>query len=308
MAEVLVRVQDFRKSYSGVPAVDGISFEVTRGEVFALLGPNGAGKTSTLESLEGLRRPDGGSLSVAGIDPVRNPRRLAAIIGVQLQTSALPPAMTVDEAMTFFCTYHRVGVRHDLVERLGLAEKRRSQYGLLSVGQQRRLALTIAVAHEPRVLFLDEPTAGLDVQSRAELHDLVRELGSRGTTIVLATHDMAEAEKLADRAAILLNGRIAALGSPRQLTASGRGKTRISVATENGRLLREPTAFPAAEPAGHSEGYAVYLSSQPGRSVSAILAWLESTGDPLVDLRVERPTLEERFLEITGVARKGANS
>jgi ABC-2 type transport system ATP-binding protein len=305
MAEILVRVRDFHKSYGGVPAVKGISFEVAQGEIFALLGPNGAGKTSTLESLEGLRRPDGGSLSIAGIDPVRNPRRLAPVIGVQLQTAALPPAMTVDEAMTFFCTYHRVRVRHDLVERLGLSEKRRTQYGLLSAGQQRRLALAIAVAHEPKVLFLDEPTAGLDVQSRAELHALVRELGSRGTTIVLATHDMAEAEKLAARAAILLAGELAALGSPRQLTAAGSRQTRISVATERSLLLQEPVAFPGAEPAGRSEGYALYLSSEPGRAVSAILAWLESKGDPLVDLRVERPTLEERFLEITGGGRKG---
>jgi ABC-2 type transport system ATP-binding protein len=308
MAEPLVRVRDFHKSYGSVPAVKGISFEVNQGEIFALLGPNGAGKTSTLESLEGLRHPDGGSLSVAGIDPARNPRRLASVIGVQLQSSALPPAMTVEEAMTFFCTYHRVRVRQDLVERLGLSEKRRSQYGLLSAGQQRRLALAIAVAHEPRVLFLDEPTAGLDVQSRAELHNLVRELGQRGTTILLATHDMAEAEKLAGRAAILLAGKLAALGSPRQLTAAGSRQTRISVATEKGLLLQEPAAFPGAQPAGSSEGYALFLSSEPGKAVSAILAWLDSKGDPLVDLRVERPTLEERFLEITGSGGKGGKA
>ena len=303
MAEKMVTVRDFRKSYGGVPAVKGISFDVDKGEIFALLGPNGAGKTSTLESLEGLRSPDGGKLEVAGIDPSRNPRRLAAAIGVQLQTSALPSAMTVDEAMAFFCAYHRVAPRKDLIERLGISGKRRTEYGKLSVGQQRRLALAIAVAHEPKVLFLDEPTAGLDVQSRTEIHAMVRELGARGTTIVLATHDMAEAEKLADRAAILMAGEIAALGTPRQLTAAGSRRTRISVATEYGKLLGGGVAFPDAEIAQQSEGYAVYLSREPGKTVSAILSWLESAGDPLVDLRVERPTLEERFLEITG---KGA--
>ena len=299
MPEDVVVVSDFVKTYGGVPAVKGISFGVKRGEVFALLGPNGAGKTSTLESLEGLRRPDGGALSIDGIDPSRSPRKLAGLIGVQLQTSALPPSMTVDEAMTFFCAYHRVRFRLDLIERLGIAEKRRVQYGRLSVGQQRRLALAVAVAHDPKVLFLDEPTAGLDVQSRAELHALVRELGKHGTTVLLATHDMAEAEKLADRAAILLAGRIAAMGTPREITTGGSRTTRVSVATEYGKLLAAKAAFPSSARAEQAEGYAVYHSTEPGKTVSAILAWLDSAGDPLVDLRVERPTLEERFLEIT---------
>jgi ABC-2 type transport system ATP-binding protein len=299
MNDVIVSVRDFRKCYAETVAVNGLSFEVRRGEIFALLGPNGSGKTSTLESLEGLRHPDGGILSIAGIDPSRQARRLRNVIGVQLQTSALPQAMTVDEAMSFFSSYHGVPARRDLVERLGLSEKRSVQYGKLSVGQQRRLALAIAIAHDPQVLFLDEPTAGLDVQSRVDLHAMVRDLREKGTTVILATHDMAEAEKLADRAAILLRGEMAALGSPRQLTASGNRKTRISVSTENGRLLAETVTFPEAAPQGHSDGYALYLSENPGKAVSAIIAWLEQAGDPLVDLRVERPSLEERFLELT---------
>jgi ABC-2 type transport system ATP-binding protein len=213
--------------------------------------------------------------------------------------------MTVEEAMGFFSAYHGVAPRYDLVERLGLAEKRRVQYGKLSAGQQRRLALAIAIAHEPQVLFLDEPTAGLDVQSRADLHALVADLRGRGTTVILASHDMAEVEKLADRAAILLHGRIAATGSPRQLTATGNHRTRVSVSTENGSLLKRPVAFPEAVQAGRSEEYVLYRSSNPGKTVAAILAWLEAARDPLVDLRVERPTLEERFLEITSNA-KGA--
>ena len=299
MSEVVVSVQGFRKSYAGVPAVKDISFEVRAGEIFALLGPNGSGKTSTLESLEGIRRPDGGRLRIAGIDPTRQSRKLRNLIGVQLQTSALPAAMTVEEAMRFFCSYHGVPVRHDLVERLGLMEKRGVQYGKLSVGQQRRLALAIAVAHDPRVVFLDEPTAGLDVQSRADLHALAAELRRKGTTVILATHDMAEAEKLADRAAILLRGEIAAIGSPRQLTAAGDHRTRISVSTENGKLQGAGVTFPFAFSQGRTDGYAVYLSENPGKSVAAIISWLEQAGDPLVDLRVERPSLEERFLEIT---------
>jgi ABC-2 type transport system ATP-binding protein len=293
-------------------AVRELSFDVKRGEIFALLGPNGSGKTSTLESLEGLRHPEGGALSVAGIDPSRQARKLARLIGVQLQTSALPPAMTVDEAMRFFAGYHRVAVRRDLVEKLGLGEKHAVQYAKLSVGQQRRLALAIAVCHEPRVLFLDEPTAGLDVQSRVDLHARIRELREGGTTVILATHDMAEAEKLADRAGILLRGELAAIGTPRQLTASGSRRTRISVSTENGLLLAQDVAICGAELHRRDEGYAVYFSDNPGKAVAAILAWLDQAGDALVDLRVERPTLEERFLEITSAAAsaapKGGNS
>jgi ABC-2 type transport system ATP-binding protein len=299
MSEVMVSVRGFRKSYGGMPAVKDISFEVHAGEIFALLGPNGSGKTSTLESLEGIRRPDGGSLRIADIDPARQPRKLRNLIGVQLQTSALPAAMTVEEAMQFFSAYHGVAPRKDLIERLGLSEKRAVQYGRLSVGQQRRLALAIAIAHDPRVVFLAEPTAGLDVQSRADLHALAQELRRKGTTVILATHDMAEAEKLADRAAILLRGEIAAVGSPRQLTAAGDRRTRISVSTENGKLQEAGIAFPFAVLQGRNDGYAVYLSENPGKSVASIIAWLEQAGDPLVDLRVERPSLEERFLEIT---------
>jgi ABC-2 type transport system ATP-binding protein len=299
MSDVMVSVRGFRKRYGDVVAVKDISFEVRAGEIFALLGPNGSGKTSTLESLEGIRRPDGGSLRISDIDPTRQPRKLRNLIGVQLQTSALPAAMTVEEAMLFFSSYHGVRARHDLIERLGLSEKRGVQYGTLSVGQQRRLALAIAIAHDPRVVFLDEPTAGLDVQSRADLHALAVELRQKGTTVILATHDMAEAEKLADRAAILLRGEIAAIGSPRQLTAAGDRRTRISVSTENGRLHEAGIAFPFAVSQGRNDGYAVYLSENPGKSVAAIISWLEQAGDPLIDLRVERPSLEERFLEIT---------
>ena len=303
MSDVMVSVQGLRKAYGHTVAVDDISFEVRRGEIFALLGPNGSGKTTTLESLEGLRRPDAGRLWIGGLDPVRQQRGLRALVGVQLQTSALPAAMTVEEAMRFFCGYHGVGPRMDLVEKLGLSGSRAVQYGKLSVGQQRRLALAIAVAHEPKVVFLDEPTAGLDVQSRVDLHALARDLREKGSTVILATHDMAEAESLADRAAILLKGRIAAMGSPRQLTAAGDGRTRISISTEKGLLLDGAPAFPYAEARERRDGYAFYLSDRPGRSVVAILSWLEDRGDSLRDLRVERPSLEERFLEITS---KGA--
>lgn len=299
MNDVVVTVKDFRKIYGDVVAVDGISFEVQRGQIFGLLGPNGAGKTSTLECLEGLRTPDGGSLRVVGLDPTHPSRQLRDVMGVQLQTSGLPANIRVDEVMRLFCAYHHVSPRYDLLERLGLSEKRSTQYEELSSGQQRRLALALAVAHDPRVLFLDEPTAGLDVASRAALHEMMRQLQGAGTTIILATHDMAEAEEMADHIAILLRGKIAATGTPLEITASGAGLTKVTVRTEGNSLAKPGVAFPAVEQHLFKEEYAVYYSTNVGSTVAAIIAYIEAQADKLIDLRIERPSLEDRFLEIT---------
>jgi ABC-2 type transport system ATP-binding protein len=287
------------KEYGTNRAVDGLGFTIEAGEVFALLGPNGAGKTTTLECLEGLRQASAGRLQVMGLDPAREPQRLARTIGVQLQSSGLPANMTVDEAMKFFCAYHGVAPRINLFERLGLAEKRKTQYSQLSIGLQRRLNLVLAVAHDPPVVILDEPTAGLDVASRVELHSMMDELRSSGTTILLATHDMAEAEKMANRVAILLKGKIVAQGTPRELTATGSGLTKVSVHSEQDSLMQSTQAFPAVQQRLIKEEYAIFYTSDPGPTVSAIIEAINAQGDHLIDLRVERPSLEERFLEIT---------
>jgi len=295
----IVSVRDFRKRYGSFVAVDGISFEAGRGEIFGLLGPNGAGKTTTLECLEGLRQSDAGSLAVLGVDPGRQPRKLRNLIGVQLQSSGLPGDMTVDEAMRFFCAYHGVPPRYDLLDRLGLQPKRRTQYRELSTGLQRRVALALAISHNPPVVILDEPTAGLDVGSRTELHALMQELRDGGTALILATHDMAEAEKLADRVAILLRGKIVAAGTPRELTATGSGLTKVSVLTEDACLAQDGVGLPAVSQKLFKEDYVIYFSSDPGPTVAAILDTIKAHDDKLIDLRVERPSLEERFLEIT---------
>ncbi|MGD9100579.1 MAG: ABC transporter ATP-binding protein [Anaerolineae bacterium] len=301
MNETVIRVDHFRKLYGDFVAVDDISFQVQRGEIFGLLGPNGAGKSSTLECLEGLRAPNGGTLDIMGVDPTRQPHKLRDLIGVQLQVAGLPDTMTVKEAMRFFSAYHRVEPRYDLLHRLQLKEKMDSQYHELSTGLKRRLALALAVAHKPQVLFLDEPTAGLDVGSRAELHELMQELRDEGTSIILATHDMAEAEKMTDRVAILLRGKIVASGSPRELTATGEGFTKVSVRTENSTLIHNGVNFPQVGQYTVKEDYAIYFSTDPGPTVSAILDYVKVKNDTLIDLRVERPSLEERFLEITSV-------
>lgn len=299
MSDAVIEVTHFRKVYGDFAAVDDISFAVRQGEIFGLLGPNGAGKTSTLESLEGLRTPDGGTLRVAGVDPTAEPRKLRNVIGVQLQSGGLPASITADEAMKLFCAYHAVAPRFDLLERLGLRDKRHVEFQALSTGQQRRLALALAVAHEPPVLFLDEPTAGLDVASRVELHHLMRELKERGTTIVLATHDMAEAEEMSDRVAILLHGRLVAIDTPLAITATGASLTKVSVNTKSGSLLTNHHEFPAVNQSLVKEEYAIYFSTDIGQTVAALIGYVQAQDDTLIDLRVERPSLEDRFLELT---------
>ena len=201
--------------------------------------------------------------------------------------------------MKFFCAYHGVVPRYDLLDRFGLKEKRREQYYQLSAGLQRRLGLALAVAHKPPVLFLDEPTAGLDVASRIELHNLMRELQASGTTIILATHDMAEANEMAGRLAILLHGKIAATGTPLELTATGAGFTKVSVRTKGSSLSDPDLNFPAVSKRISKDEYVIYYSTDIGPTVSAIIAHVAAQKDTLVDLRVERPSLEDRFLEIT---------
>jgi ABC-2 type transport system ATP-binding protein len=298
MTDMVVSVRGFTKRYGSAVAVDKVDFSLARGEILALLGPNGAGKTSTLECIEGLRRPDGGSIEVLGLDPERDSRRLMGKVGVQLQAQGLPGSMTVREALGFFARYRGIAPSLAAAERLGLGGRMGAQVSSLSTGQQRRLALALAVQHGPEIVVLDEPTAGLDVETRDELHSMMAELRAGGTTILLATHDMAEAEKLADRAIVLVAGKVAAEGSPRELTARGNGATRIAAMTSRGELIARAPDFPESVRLSAEEGYAVYRSTKPGLTLSTMLAWLDSVGDEILDLRVERPTLEERFLEI----------
>lgn len=297
--ETVVQVENFRKLYGDFVAVDNISFTVQSGEIFGLLGPNGAGKTTTLESLEGLRSPDSGNLRVVGVDPTQDFRKLRTVIGVQLQSSGMPDSIRVDEAMKFFCAYHEVEPNYELLDRLGLKEKRKALFHQLSTGQQRRLALALSIAHNPKVLFLDEPTAGLDVASRVELHNLMRELRDSGTAIILATHDMAEAEELSDRIAILLNGKIVAMGTPLEITSTGAGFTKISVNTKISSLNQNGVNFPAVHQKMQKENYAIYFSTDIAETVPAIIDYVKGSSDTLIDLRVERPSLEDRFLELT---------
>src|SRR5260221_1730011 len=230
MPNPVLQVENLTKRYGDVEAVRGISFSVEEGEVFGLLGPNGAGKTSTIEILEGLRNADSGTVSVCGFDPQRNPDELKREIGAALQSTALPDKLRVMEALKLFAGfYKRRRNLEDLLKRFGLEEKRNAFYSQLSGGQKQRLALAIALVNDPKVVFLDEPTAGLDPQMRREIYDVIEELKKEKKTILLTTHYIEEAERLCDRVAIVDHGKLIIEGSPRELKQSSANKTRIEV-------------------------------------------------------------------------------
>ena len=307
MSDKVLEVRGLVKSYGGHRAVDGIGFEVRRGEVFALLGPNGAGKTTTLEIMEGMREADEGLVEVAGFDVRTRRAEALARLGIQLQAQGLPPSMTPSEALAFFGAYRGRAARAGILERFGLEALRDKPCRQLSTGLQRRLALALALAHDPEILVLDEPTAGLDVESRNALHEAIREERARGRTVILASHDMAEVEKLADRAMMLVHGRIVAMGSPRQITACGDSATRLSLRTRDGSLgdklesiarLEGVTARPEID----REGYMRMKIEGPGPVLAWMIGSIAESGDEILDLRLERPTLEERFLELAGGA------
>ena len=216
--KTIIEVRDLVKRYGGVTAVDGISFSVYSGEIFGMLGPNGAGKTTTVEVMEGLRQADGGTVTVGGIDVGTDPYRVKEQIGVQLQSTAFQPHLTCAEVIAMFAACYRRQIDPMvLLREVDLAEKAKALNETLSGGQRQRLSIATALVNEPQVLFLDEPTTGLDPQARRHLWDLVRRIRDRGTTVFLTTHYMDEAEILCDRVAIMDTGKIVAMSSPRAL-------------------------------------------------------------------------------------------
>ena len=278
-----IRVENFNKSYGDNLVVKGISFNVKKGETFALLGANGAGKTTTLECIEGIRKYDSGSIEVNGR------------IGVQLQSTSLQENLKATEAFKLFSKWNKAEIDWELFDSFGLSELKNMQYREMSTGQKRRLHLAIALINNPDIIFLDEPTAGLDVEGRAALHLEIRKLKEQGKTIIIASHDMAEVEKLSDRIAILKDGKIAFIGTAKELTSELKSQIKIYIKTTN---LFNPDNLIYSRYDGMQQEYYVFTAEDLGEGLYELLESAKRTQNSVLDIRIEHASLEQRFIDI----------
>jgi ABC-2 type transport system ATP-binding protein len=297
-----ISVHGLKKSYGEVQAVKGIDFEIQPGEVFGLLGPNGAGKTTTVEILEGLRARTEGEVAVLGFDPDKQRQKLKDRIGVCLQATNLPERIRVHEAMEVFASFYTRHVDlNKLLQRLQLEEKREAFYRTLSGGQKQRLALALALLNDPQLIFLDEPTTGLDPQVRAEIHSLLEELKSEHRTILMTTHYIEEAERLCDRVAIVDEGRIIAMDTPNRLKQQSRNASSIVVTCstpfpDNRQVFAESTQSTL-----EGNGRTLTVNSRrPAATLVDLVKWIDQQGMELTDVSLKQPSLEDVFIELTG--------
>jgi len=299
-----IEASDLKKTYGATRAVDGISFEVKPGEIFGMLGPNGAGKTTAIEMIEGLRVPDGGSIAVLGMDPKRDLQKIKERIGVQLQTTALYPRLTVREVIDLFASFFngRPPISTDeLIEMVGLEEKAKTRSKELSGGQKQRLSVALALVNDPEIIFLDEPTTGLDPQARRNLWDVIQQLQRRGKTILLTTHYMEEAEVLCDRVAVVDHGKIIALDTPDNLISEHFAETAVEFEDQID-LPAEGTfrALPGVTRARRDGKMVTLLTTDATATLGGLTALAQDGTVKFNDLHVRRATLEDVFLKLTG--------
>jgi len=302
LQQKFVEVKGLRKNYNSLKAVDDVSFYIEKGEVFGLLGPNGAGKTTTVEIMEGLRCATSGEVRIAGFDPRKNDFRFKQILGVQLQKSAMEERIKAREALQLYGSYYKKSMPADeLLELVGLSEKKNTYYQNLSGGQQQRLSLAIALVNDPEMVFLDEPTTGLDAQARRSIWEIINKLRSEKKTILLTTHYIEEAEHLCDRVSIIDHGRIIAEGTPRELIDNSGISHHIEFKTEN--PVSDQTIKQLSEKHGNinldGDIYSM-KSDQAGKPLIHLIKLLEKEANELIDLHLERPTLEDVFIKLTG--------
>ncbi|HUJ32218.1 MAG TPA: ABC transporter ATP-binding protein [Candidatus Acidoferrum sp.] len=301
MGEPIILVENLQKHYGTVQALRGVSFEVQQGEVFGLLGPNGAGKTTTIEILEGMRTPDGGRARVCGLDPERSGEKFKETIGAVLQSTSLPDKIRVKEAIDLFANFYPDRADTDnLLKRFQLDEKRGAFYSQLSGGQKQRLALAMALVNNPKVVFLDEPTAGLDPQVRREIYDIIEQMKREKKTVLLTTHYIEEAERLCDRVAIVDLGKVIALGTPRELKQRSAGTTRIEVRLAHPLQDGMLTKMEGVADCREFNGTYVLHSTHPPHTIVALVKQLEAQNNELQSLEMFSPSLEDVFIELTG--------
>ncbi|HML22678.1 MAG TPA: ABC transporter ATP-binding protein [Aggregatilinea sp.] len=297
-----IEVSKLRKIYHGVTAVNDISFEVRDGEVFGLLGPNGAGKTTTVECIEGLRQPDGGTITVLGHTLNNGSMNgLKEQIGIQLQTTGLYPLHTVHELLTLFGSFYKHPVPpDDLIKMVSLEDKRDTRSKNLSGGQMQRLSLALALVNDPRLVFLDEPTTGLDPQSRRQIWNIVSDLKSQGKTVMMTTHYMEEAQALCDRVAVMDSGTIIALNSPQGLIAEHFETTAIEFEAQGDVSIETLKGLRGVEDAGRDGALVTLYTRDTPRTIEGLLDVAREGAFQFSDLRVRSATLEDVFLKLTG--------
>lgn len=278
-----LNVDNLVKSYNGTQVLKGISFSVNQGEIFALLGTNGAGKTTTLECIEGIRKYDSGEITMVGN------------IGVQLQSSSLPAHITVVEAYKLFCKWNKVQMNLEILDTFGLNNLKNKMYKDMSTGQKRRLHLALALINNPGIVFLDEPTAGLDVEGRVSLHKEIRILKEQGKTIIMASHDMAEVESLCDKIAIIRNGQIAFIGTAQELTGKIGNRSNIYIKTLKTFNPQASINF-TFEDIKHE--YYIFSTFNIGEALLDLLEAAKEDQNNVLDVRIERETLEQSFMFI----------
>jgi len=300
----VITVDNLRKHYGNVKAVDDISFEVREGEIFGFLGPNGAGKTTTIECIEGYRTPDSGNVTALGLDPRKDGYELKKCIGIMLQETELYPDLRVGELLRLFASYYHDPADADaLLEMIGLEEKKRAFVRELSGGQRQRVVFILTLINDPELLFLDEPTAGLDPQSRRALWEWIRFAREKGKTVFLTTHYIEEAEDLCDRVAIIDHGKIIALDTPKRLMADLSVEQRIEFVIEGALSATKLEAIPGVtrvldEGQGTFTIYALEDGAQP--ALKSLITLAEEEGFTLRGLTVEGATLEDVFIQLTG--------
>ena len=291
------------KRYGDVEAVAGIDFEVAEGEIFGLLGPNGAGKTTTVEILEGLRQPDSGEVSVLGVDVTRDADQLKPRIGVSLQTAALYPKLTVTALIDLFRSFYpRSRSTEELIDVLELGERRAARSEVLSGGQRQRLAVALSLVNDPELVFLDEPTTGLDPAARRSLWDIVRGLRAQGRSVLLTTHYMEEAEILCDRLAIMDHGRILEMGTVEELVSKHYQERTVRFDRLDGLTRDELAALPAVTSVKEDNAEVLVYTRDPGKTIGGLLDLADARGLEPQNLAIRRATLEDVFLDLTGRA------
>lgn len=300
-ASLLVR--DLTKRYGEVEAVRGVSFEIGPGEIYGLLGPNGAGKTSIIETILGLRAPDSGSITVNGIDALAHPAQTRREVGAQLQFASLQDKITPRRALQCFGAFYTNSAPiEELLGQFSLLEKADASFDSLSGGQKQRLFLALAVVNRPKLLVLDEPTAGLDPKSRHELHESIRRLKADGRSVLVCTHYLDEAHHLCDRIGILHEGRLVASGSPDELIARAAAKTRLTFRTRRPLATAVVGALAAVADSQPLAGSWRVTTAEPNRTISSLVQTLEAGGNEMIDLQIQRPSLDDVFLELTKTA------